>query len=225
MTSILLVIIYLAFISLGLPDSLLGSAWPVMYGELSVPVSYAGVISMIIAGGTIISSLFSGKLIRKLGTGKVTMLSVALTALALMGFAFSHSFLFLCLWGIPYGLGAGSVDAALNHYVAVHYKARHMSWLHCFWGVGATVGPYLMGRCIADGKGWNQGYQLIHRDLIHHMNQPRAMGARARHADGTRHTTPHQPAPRSSTSRYSKSIKRSTDSAVVAQLVQIRITV
>ena len=161
MTSMLLVIIYLAFISLGLPDSLLGSAWPVMYGELSVPVSYAGVISMIIAGGTIISSLFSGKLIRKLGTGKVTMLSVALTALALMGFAFSHSFLFLCLWGIPYGLGAGSVDAALNHYVAVHYKARHMSWLHCFWGVGATVGPYLMGRCIADGKGWNQGYQLI----------------------------------------------------------------
>ena len=112
-----------------------------MYGELNVAVSFAGIISMIIAGGTIISSLFSDRLIRRFGTGVVTVLSVAMTAVALMGFSVSHSFWQLCLWGIPYGLGAGSVDAALNNFVALHYKSRHMSWLHCFWGVGATAGP------------------------------------------------------------------------------------
>lgn len=161
MFQILLVIIYIAFISLGLPDSILGSAWPSMYTELGVSVSYAGIISMIIAGGTIISSLFSDKLIRKLGTGKVTALSVAMTAVALMGFSFSHSFWLLCLWGVPYGLGAGSVDAALNNFVALHYKSRHMSWLHCFWGVGATAGPYIMGLCLTRGLKWNSGYSAI----------------------------------------------------------------
>lgn len=161
MFQILLVIIYIAFISLGLPDSILGSAWPSMYTELGVSVSYAGIISMIIAGGTIISSLFSDKLIRKLGTGKVTALSVAMTAIALMGFSFSHSFWQLCLWGVPYGLGAGSVDAALNNFVALHYKSRHMSWLHCFWGVGATAGPYIMGLCLTRGLKWNSGYSAI----------------------------------------------------------------
>lgn len=161
MTSLLLVVIYIAFISLGLPDSILGSAWPSMYGNLKVPISYAGIISMIIAGGTIISSLFSSKLIRKLGTGRVTSFSVAMTAAALLGFSFSGSFWQLCLWGIPYGLGAGSVDAALNNFVALHYKSRHMSWLHSFWGIGATLGPYIMGLCLTKGLNWNAGYRII----------------------------------------------------------------
>ena len=136
MVSLLLPVIYLAFISLGLPDSLLGSAWPVMYQELGTSVSSAGIISMIIAAGTIVSSLNSDRLNTRFGTGKITAVSVLTTAVALFGFSVSHSFLALCLWGIPYGLGAGSVDAALNNYVALHYKARHMSWLHCMWGVG-----------------------------------------------------------------------------------------
>lgn len=161
MVHLLLLIIYLAFISLGLPDSLLGSAWPSMYGQLQVPVSYAGIISMIIAGGTIVSSLFSDKLIRRFGTGLITVVSVFLTALALFGFSLSHSFWLLCLWGIPYGLGAGSVDAALNNFVALHYKSKHMSWLHCFWGIGATAGPYIMGLCLTRGLAWNAGYQTI----------------------------------------------------------------
>lgn len=161
MASLLLVIIYIAFISLGLPDSLLGSAWPSMYGELNVPVSYAGIVSMIIAGGTIISCMFSDKINRKLGTGLVTSISVAMTAAALIGFSFSHSFWQLCLWGIPYGLGAGSVDAALNNFVALHYKSRHMSWLHSFWGIGATIGPYIMGLYLTRGFKWNSGYQTI----------------------------------------------------------------
>ncbi|NLL77852.1 MAG: MFS transporter [Clostridiales bacterium] len=161
MISILLVIIYIAFISLGLPDSLLGSAWPTMYGEFNVSVSFAGIISMIIASGTIVSSLFSDKLIRRFGTGMITLVSVAMTAVALFGFSFSASFWQLCLWGIPYGLGAGSVDAALNNFVALHYKSRHMSWLHCFWGIGATTGPYIMGLCLTNGLRWNSGYMII----------------------------------------------------------------
>lgn len=161
MVQLLLVIIYVSFISLGLPDSLLGSAWPSMYTGLNVPISYAGIVSMIIAGCTIISSLFSDRLVRKLGTGLVTAISVGMTALALMGFSLSHSFIALCLWALPYGLGAGSVDASLNNFVALHYKARHMNWLHCFWGVGASVGPYIMGACLTGGLGWNSGYRII----------------------------------------------------------------
>lgn len=161
MYSLLLIIIYLAFISLGLPDSILGAAWPSMQPELSVPVSYAGGISLIIAGGTIISSLFSSYLIHKLGTGKVTAISVAMTAAALFGFSVSGSYWQLCLWGIPYGLGAGSVDAALNNFVALHYKAKHMSWLHCFWGIGATAGPYIMGFVLTRGFNWTMGYRTI----------------------------------------------------------------
>jgi len=161
MIQLLLVIIYLAFISLGLPDSLLGSAWPTMYGELGVPVSYAGVISMIICIGTIISSLQSDRLTKRLGAGKVTAISVGTTAVALFGFSISHSFLALCLWAIPYGFGAGSVDAALNNYVALHYASRHMSWLHCMWGVGTTIGPYIMGVALTGGYSWNVGYRCI----------------------------------------------------------------
>lgn len=161
MFQLLLVIIYLAFISLGLPDALLGSAWPSMYRELGASVSYAGIVSMIIAGGTIISSLFSDRLIRAFGTGKVTVISVAMTAAALFGFSSSNSFIQLCVWAIPYGLGAGSVDAGLNNFVALHYKSRHMSWLHCFWGIGATAGPYIMGLCLTRGFKWNSGYMVV----------------------------------------------------------------
>ena len=161
MIHILLVIIYLAFISLGLPDSLLGSAWPVMHMEFSVPISYAGAVSMMIAAGTIISSLLSDRLTRKLGTGRVTAISVGMTAAALFGFSISGTYWMTLLWAIPYGLGAGSVDAALNNYVALHYASRHMSWLHCFWGVGASVGPVIMGAAITGGRGWNSGYRII----------------------------------------------------------------
>jgi len=160
-STILLIIIYLSFISLGLPDSLLGSAWPSMYGSLNVSLHYAGYISMIIAGGTVISSIFSAKIIRRLGTGIVTALSVLMTAAALMGFSFSSSFALLCLWAVPLGLGAGSVDAALNNYVALHYKAKHMSWLHCFWGVGASIGPIIMSFFLINKNSWNSGYRAI----------------------------------------------------------------
>lgn len=161
MVHFLLGVIYLAFISLGLPDSLLGSAWPSIYGELGVPVSYAGIISMIISAGTILSSLNSDRLTHKLGPGRVTAFSVALTALALFGFSTASSFWMLCLWAVPYGLGAGSVDAALNNYVALHYASRHMSWLHCMWGVGTLVGPNLISYALSGGQGWQMGYRII----------------------------------------------------------------
>lgn len=157
----LLGIIYLSFISLGLPDALLGSAWPNIYLEFEVPVSYAGIISMIIAVGTVISSLLSDCLTKKYGTGKVTAISVGTTALALFGFSISHNFISLCLWAIPYGLGAGSVDASLNNYVALHFSSKHMSWLHCMWGIGATLGPYIMGLVLTNNKPWNDGYRII----------------------------------------------------------------
>lgn len=161
MVQVLLAIIYLAFISLGLPDSVLGSAWPSMYVELDVPLSYAGIISMIISAGTVVSSLQSARLTKWMGTGLVTGISVALTAVSLLGFSMSHSYWMLCLWAIPYGLGAGSVDAALNNYVAVHYASRHMSWLHCMWGVGTIIGPYVMGYALTRGFSWNFGYRCI----------------------------------------------------------------
>ena len=161
MIQLLLAIIYLAFISLGLPDSLLGSAWPSMQPGLNVPISYAGIVSMIISIGTVVSSLQSDRHTKKLGTGKVTALSVATTAVALLGFSFSHSFWALCLWAVPYGLGAGSVYASLNNYVALHYESRHMSWLHCMWGVGAATGPYVMGYALTHNYSWNTGYRVI----------------------------------------------------------------
>ena len=161
MVHLLLGVIYLAFISLGLPDSLLGSAWPSMYGQLGVPLSYAGVISMIISAGTIVSSLNSDRLTSRFGPGRVTACSVALTALALLGFSVSGQFWMLCLWAVPYGLGAGSVDAALNNYVALHYASRHMSWLHCMWGVGTLVGPNLISYALSGGQGWETGYRTI----------------------------------------------------------------
>ena len=161
MVSLLLVVIYLAFISLGLPDPLLGAAWPTIYKELGVPLSWSGIIFMVISAGTVVSSLQSDRLTRKLGAGLVTTISVMMTAAALFGFSISHSFVMLCLWAVPYGLGAGSVDAALNNYVALHYASRHMSWLHCMWGVGTTIGPYILSNALASGGTWNDGYRHI----------------------------------------------------------------
>ena len=161
MVHLLLAIIYAAFISLGLPDALLGAAWPSMRLELGVPVSFAGGISLIISAGTVVSSLLSDRMTRRLGPGKVTAISVGMTAAALFGFSVSGAYWQLCLWAIPYGLGAGSVYASLNNYVALHYSSRHMSWLHCMWGIGASVGPYIMGAALTAGLGWNAGYRAI----------------------------------------------------------------
>ena len=161
MIQFLLAIIYLSFISLGLPDGLLGAAWPTMCVEMGVPVSYAGFISVTIAGGTILSSLLSDRLTFRFGTGRITAVSVAMTALALIGFSVTKSYWALFIWAIPYGLGAGSVDASLNNYVALHYASRHMSWLHCMWGMGASVGPYIMGYALTAGQGWEMGYRYV----------------------------------------------------------------
>jgi fucose permease len=161
MYSLLLALIYLAFISLGLPDTILGSAWPAMYPALDVPVSYAGIISMIIAGCTIISSLKANRVISKFGTGLVTAVSVLMTAVALMGFSLSNAFWMLCVWALPYGLGAGAVDAGLNNFVALHYASKHMSWLHCFWGVGAALGPNIMSYSLTVKNSWERGYATI----------------------------------------------------------------
>lgn len=158
---IFLALIYLAFISLGLPDSLLGSAWPIMNVDFGVPVGNAGFISVIVSSGTIISSLFSHRLIRRFGTGKVTVVSVAMTAIALMGFSLSPSFLWLLPLALPLGLGAGAVDSGLNEFVAEHYAARHMNWLHCSWGIGAMLGPVLISALTQSGHGWRSGYLSI----------------------------------------------------------------
>lgn len=157
---LLISVIYLAFISLGLPDSLLGAAWPVMRQSFGVPVSYMGIVSMIISGGTILSSLMSERLTSRFGTRAVTVTSVFLTAAALFGFSTATEFWHLCIWGIPYGLGAGAIDAALNNYVSLHYSSRHMSWLHCFWGVGTIVSPYIMSFALAHSV-WNDGYRMV----------------------------------------------------------------
>ena len=161
MVHFLLLLIYLAFISLGLPDALLGSAWPIISGEFAVPVSYMGLVSLLISGFTVVSSLLTDRAVGRFGTGKVTAVSVALTAVGLLGFAFSRNFWLLCVWAIPYGLGAGCVDASLNNYAANHYASRHMSWLHCMWGIGAAIGPYVMGAVLTAGQSWNKGYLYI----------------------------------------------------------------
>ena len=161
MFHLLLAIIYLSFISLGLPDAVLGSAWPMIYPEFNVPVSYAGIISITISAGTIFSSLQSDRLTKKFGTGKVTAFSVLLTAIALFGFSSSSSFWMMLLWALPYGLGAGSVDASINNYAAIHYASSHMSWLHCMWGIGASLGPYILSFTITHGQNWSMGFRYI----------------------------------------------------------------
>ena len=161
MGSLLLTLIYICFVSLGLPDSLLGSAWPTLHTEIAVPVSYAGIISMVIFAGTILSSLFSDKLLNKFGTGRVVAVSVAMTALALFGFSVSCRFWMLLAWSVPYGLGAGAVDAVLNKYVALHNKAQHMSWLHCMWAAGASVSPYIMSFSLVRFNDFSYGYLFV----------------------------------------------------------------
>ena len=158
---LLLTLIYVCFVSLGLPDSLLGSMWPVVHTEISAPVSLVGTISMLTCAGTIISSLFSDKLLHRFGAAKVTAASVAMTALAMLGFSISNQMWMFWLWAIPYGLGAGGVDAILNNYVALHYKAQHMSWLHCMWGVGASISPYIMSFALVNFDNWSYGCLII----------------------------------------------------------------
>ena len=161
MATFLLIIIYLAFISLGLPDSLLGAVWPAMQTDLGAPLEAAGFLFMTIAGGTIISSLISGRVLKRYGTGKVTFVSVLMTAIALLGFHFAPSIVWLMVCAVPLGLGAGAIDAGLNDYVATNYQARHMSWLHCFWGVGASLGPIIMAQFISENNSWRDGYFVI----------------------------------------------------------------
>lgn len=161
MATFFLCMIYAAFISLGLPDSLLGAAWPAMQPALGVPLDSAGVLSMIVAGGTVVASLSADRMLHRFGTGRVTLVSVTMTACALLGYALAPGFWWLALAAVPMGLGAGAVDAGLNNFVALHYEARHMSWLHCFWGVGAAVSPYIMGYSLTGGYGWNSGYRAV----------------------------------------------------------------
>lgn len=162
MTVLLLAVLYLSFISLGLPDSMLGAAWPTMHLDFGVPVSYAGIVSVIIALGTVVSSLMSDRITRRLGASKTTAISVLMTALALLGFSFSTKYWMICLFAVPYGLGAGSVDAALNNYVSLHFKSKHMSWLHCMWGVGSAIGPAIMGAVLTrTDNAWDKGYLIV----------------------------------------------------------------
>lgn len=161
MFSLLIALVYLAFISLGLPDSLLGSAWPVISEQFGVDKGMQGLVTMLIAGGTIVSSLMSDFLTKKIGTALVTATSVLLTAVALLGFSTCNALWQMCLWAIPYGLGAGAVDAALNNYAAVHFSSRHLNWLHCFWGVGCCISPYIMGTCLGGDLGWTWGYRIV----------------------------------------------------------------
>jgi fucose permease len=159
--TLLLIIIYLGFIALGLPDSLFGTAWPVLQPQLDVPLSYAGFVTMTISGGTIIASLLSDRLTYKFGAAKVTAFSIMATALALFGFSRSTALWMLVLCAVPLGLGAGAVDAALNNFVALHFSSKHMSWLHCFWGVGASISPYIMGFWLSRNLRWDLGYVSV----------------------------------------------------------------
>lgn len=161
MANLLLAVIYVAFISLGLPDAVLGAAWPTMSTDLNAPISWAGGISMMISAGTIVSALLSDRMTLRFGTGKVTAVSVASTALALFGFSVAPNYWILLVFAIPYGLGAGGVDAALNNYVAIHYESRHMSWLHAMWGLGTLLGPYIIATALGAGHGWVWGYRTI----------------------------------------------------------------
>lgn len=160
MATILLIVIYIAFIGLGIPDSLFGAAWPAIYQELAIPMSYASFVTILISGGTVISSLMSARLINRFGTAKITAVCTSLTALALLGFSLSGGMVWLCLFAVPLGLGAGSIDSALNNYVALHYKATHMNFLHCFYGVGITLSPYLMSLALGEENDWRRGYRI-----------------------------------------------------------------
>lgn len=157
--TILLIVIYIAFIGLGIPDSLFGTAWPAIYMELGLPFSFGSVVTVLISAGTVLSSLLSPLLIRRFSTGRLTAFSTALTAASLIGFSFSDSLIFFCLLALPLGIGAGAVDTALNNYISLHYSASHMSFLHCFYGIGVSLSPYLMSLIISSPSGWRGGYQ------------------------------------------------------------------
>lgn len=161
MTTILLTIIYIACIGLGIPDSLLGTAWPAIYREFGLPISSVSYISLLISVGTVISSLLSARVINKFGTGKVAAVSTSMTAIALLGFSFSNNLLWLCLSAIPLGLGAGAIDTAMNNYVALHYTSKHMNFLHCFYGIGVSFSPYLMSMALSNQSDWRNGYQTV----------------------------------------------------------------
>lgn len=161
MMTILLIIIYIAFIGLGIPDSLFGTAWPAIYQEFGLPISSANYVTLLISGGTLISSLFAAKIINRFGTAKVTVISTAMTAAALFGFSCSRNLFWLCLSAIPLGLGAGAIDSALNNYVALYYKAVHMNFLHCFYGIGVSLSPYLMSFSLSYNANWRKGYRIV----------------------------------------------------------------
>jgi len=161
MYTLLLILIYITFISLGIPDSLFGAAWPAIHLEIGVPAAYGGMVTILMSGGTIIASLLSGRLTHRFGACIVTASGVVLSSLALFCFSISSAFWMLPLFALPLGLGAGSIDAAINNYVSLHYNSRHMNWLHCFWGVGASIGPYIMGYSLSSGLGWNSGYLSV----------------------------------------------------------------
>lgn len=161
MLTLLLVIIFISFIGVGLPDSVLGAAWPVMYREMNLPISLAGYISMTVSVGTVISSFLSAKLINKFGTGLVTAVSTLLTAIALLGFSHTRNPAFFFLLTIPLGLGAGAVDTALNAFVALHYSASQMSYLHCFYGIGVAASPFIMSFALGDSGNWRRGYLIV----------------------------------------------------------------
>ncbi len=161
MATLLLLVIFMAFVGLGIPDSLFGASWPAIYSDLSLPMTYANFITVLISVCTVISSSFSGKIISKLGTGNVTAVSTLLTALALLGYSFSNDFIHMVFLSIPLGIGAGAIDSGLNNYVALHYKASHMNFLHCFYGIGVSVSPFLMSLMLAGSEGWRGGYRLV----------------------------------------------------------------
>ena len=154
----LLIVIYIAFVGLGVPDSLIGSAWPAIHSEMGVPVDAVSMLTLLISGCTVLSSMFSAKILNKLGTAKVTAFSTAVTAAALFGFSIAPSFVWMAPLAVLLGLGAGAIDSGLNNYVALHFKASHMNFLHCFYGVGVTLSPYLMARAL-NGVGWRGGYR------------------------------------------------------------------
>lgn len=160
MATLLLIVIYLSFIGLGIPDSLFGTAWPAVYAEFQLPISFASFVSVTICCGTIVSSVMSAKIIRLLGTNKVAAVSTAITAAALLGFSFSENLPAMCLCAVPLGLGAGAIDTALNNYVALHYSARVMSFLHCFFGIGVTISPFILSQVIGGKAGWRGGYRI-----------------------------------------------------------------
>ena len=158
MATLLLIIIYIAFIGLGVPDSLIGSAWPAIHTELGIPVEMVSILTFLISGCTVLSSMFSTRILNKLGTAKVTAFSTTMTALSLLGFSLVPSFLFMIPLAIVLGLGAGAIDSGLNNYVAIHCKASHMNFLHCFYGVGVSLSPYIMSQAFSN-VGWRGGYR------------------------------------------------------------------